>query len=174
MLRQAREPALLVPRHGRRRRVAPRRAATLDLDEDHDVAVAAHEVDLAVAQADVALEDAKAGAREVRGRRVFRRAAERLPGIPPPAVHARWYSARGVDTECPQFETLSRATTQRRKIDGKSFSNANLDGMPTTGLELGDRPALDRLRAVPIFGMLVVIFAFANFSLPLRGRSRAA
>ena len=110
----------------------------------------------------------------MRGRRVFRRAAERLPGIPPPAVHAGWYSAPGVDTECPQFETLSRATTQRRKIDGKSFSNANLDGMPTTGLELGDRPALDRLRAGPIFGMLVVIIAFANFSLPLRGRSRAA
>ena len=88
MLRQAREPALLVPRHGGGRRIAPRRAATLDLDEDDDVAVAAHEVDLAVAQPHVALHDAKAGPRELRRGRVFRRAAERLSRIPPLAVHA--------------------------------------------------------------------------------------
>src|SRR5256884_7200791 len=53
------------------------------------------------------------------GRRVFRRAAERLPGIQPPAVNARWDSALGADTECPHFETLSRATTQRRKTDAQ-------------------------------------------------------
>jgi hypothetical protein len=45
--------------------------------------------------------------------------------------------------------------------------------MLTTGFELGYRPALDRLRAVPIFSMLVVVFTFANFSLPRRRRSRA-
>ena len=53
----------------------------LDLDEHDDVAVATHEIDLAVAEPDVALEDSEAGVREVRGRAFFRRTAERLARI---------------------------------------------------------------------------------------------
>src|SRR5690348_10855301 len=87
VLRQAREPALLVPRHRGRRRIAPRRAPALDLDEDDDVAVTAHEIELAVAEADVALEDAKAGAREIIGRRVFGVSADGVAGIDSP-VHS--------------------------------------------------------------------------------------
>jgi hypothetical protein len=53
----------------------------LDLDEHHDVAVATHEIDLAVAEPDVTLQDAKAGTREVRRRAFFRRTAQRLARI---------------------------------------------------------------------------------------------
>ena len=61
VLRQTRQPPLLVPGDGGRRRVIPPGAATLDLDEDDDAFVAAHEIDLALGKTDIPLDHGETG-----------------------------------------------------------------------------------------------------------------
>src|SRR5687767_881448 len=99
VLRQAREPPLLVPRHGLRGRVAPARVATLDLDEDDHGAVTAHEIDLAVHEAHVALDHAEPRRlQELRGR-FFRFLSERAS----PVRHARRHIAGGALGAMPRM-----------------------------------------------------------------------
>ena len=70
VLGQADEPASLLPRHGLAGAVAPVRAPALHLDEDDRVTFATDEIDLALAEPDVALENGEPGAPEAvrRGR----------------------------------------------------------------------------------------------------------
>lgn len=59
------DPPPLPPLDGRARAVVPAGPARLHLDEDPDITVAADEVELALAEAHVALDDDEAGALEV-------------------------------------------------------------------------------------------------------------
>jgi hypothetical protein len=77
VLGEPRQAALLPPRDGRGRRVAPRRAAALHLDEDVDVAITADQVDLAFEEPHVAPDDAQTRSREVSRGGVFGIASDR-------------------------------------------------------------------------------------------------
>src|ERR1700694_1137489 len=81
VLAQTNEPPPLLPRHRVARPFAPVRAPALDLDEHHDVVVAADEIDLALAKAHVALPHGEPGAREPACRRLLRGLTDRSPLI---------------------------------------------------------------------------------------------
>src|SRR5262249_59217739 len=83
MLRQTDEPAPLPPGHGGAGPVAPALLPALDLDEHPHLAVAAHQVDLAVTEPHVSRHDAKPRPLEQTGGRVFGGAAQRLAGVAP-------------------------------------------------------------------------------------------
>jgi hypothetical protein len=76
VLGQTREASLLVPGDGGRRRLVPAGATTLDLDEDDHAFVAAHEIDLALAKADIPLDHGETGAFERPGGFGFSRLPE--------------------------------------------------------------------------------------------------
>jgi hypothetical protein len=98
---QLAEPPSLGPRHGGGRIVAPACLTAFDLHEDDRLAVAAHEVDLAEGEADVALDHVQSGLGEEGGGRRFRRLAPRAPVIHPDSVIAR----AGCERKCRQSAT---------------------------------------------------------------------
>src|SRR2546425_5625488 len=81
VLGQADEPAALPPRHGGGGPVVPAFLPALHLDEDPDLAVAADQVDLALAELDVARDDAQPRALEELRRGFFGRAPEDVPRV---------------------------------------------------------------------------------------------
>src|ERR1044071_1363704 len=72
VLGEANQPPALVPRHRVARPLAPVGPPALDLHEDHHVAVAAAQIDLALAKAHVALDHGEPGAPEPARRRLLR------------------------------------------------------------------------------------------------------
>src|SRR5260370_19466958 len=83
------EPPPLPPLDRGARPVVPARPAALYLDEDQRVAVAAHEVELALAEPHVAVDDDEAGALEVARGGLFCGVAADVAGIAPDAVVGR-------------------------------------------------------------------------------------
>src|SRR5262249_20264651 len=81
VLGEADQPAALVPRHGVARTLAPVRPAALHLDEDDHAALATDQVDLALAEAHVALHHGQPRPGEPARRRVFRVLADRSPAV---------------------------------------------------------------------------------------------
>src|SRR6202521_634694 len=75
------EPAALVPRDGVAGPLSPGGTPALDLDEDDDVAVAADEIDLAVAKPHVALQHGKAGGGQPARRGIFGGLSDRSPAV---------------------------------------------------------------------------------------------
>ena len=81
VLCQTDEPPALPPRYGGAGPVVPAFLPALHFDEDPDFAVAAHEIDLTLAELDVPRDDSKTSALEQPRRSVLRRAPEDVTWI---------------------------------------------------------------------------------------------
>ena len=79
--REAHEPALLVPRHGRARGVVPAPPPRLDLDEDPGVGLSTDEIDLAARETHVAVDHAETRARQPARGVLLGRRPERAPPV---------------------------------------------------------------------------------------------
>jgi len=115
MLGEAGEPALLVPGDCRGGSVAPRRPPAFDLDEHDDTGVAADEVDLALAEAHVAIGHGEPGPLEETRGGVFRSSSQCPPRIAhAPDIAHRPAHRKSAPNDTPAAARSLRGATLRR------------------------------------------------------------